>query len=232
VAHSTAQFVIQIVDDKGRTHRETLVIEVSDRPRPEGTVTETDLVVFQLQAVFASGGDYGVYGKGEGLQTTVERPWQFFGEEEMFPDIFSKAAALAESINQGHDLVDGCKRTAVISTSYLLNQLGYRLAASDTAREQAILDLTTHRITREGYAQWLRSRAKPKRLPTPEQLLNYHLHELGWIYNPYRGQAYWRDPLTGEWRTPADALATRSQRTSNPLSKLTYRLLGRSLFKS
>lgn len=234
VEQSTVQFTIETVDDKGRTHREALVIEVGDCPRPEGTITEIDLVVFHLQAVFSSGGAYGVYGKGEGLQMAVERPWQFFGEEEMFPDIFSKAAALAECIVQDHGqgLVDGSKRTAVMSTSYLLEQLGYRLAASDAATEKAILDLTTHKITREDYAQWLRSHAKPKRLPTLKQLLNQHLHELEWVYNPYRGHRYWRDPLIGEWKTDAEALATCSQRTSNPLWKLLYRLLGRSLFKS
>lgn len=231
---STVQFTIETVDDKGRTHREALVIDVGDRLRPEGTITEIDLVVFHLQAVFSSGGAYGVYGKGEGLQTAVERPWQFFGEEEMFPDIFSKAAALAESIIQDHGqgLIDGSKRTAVMSTSYLLEQLGYRLAASDAAVEQAILDLTTHNITMEGYAKWLREHAKPKRVPTPKQLLNQHLHELGWIYNPYRGQRLWRDPMTGEWKTAADALATRRQRQPNPLWKLLYRLLAWSVFKS
>ncbi len=195
MARSTVQFIIETVDDKGRTHREALVIEVGEHPRPEGTITEIDLVLFHLEAVLLDDeGQHGVYGKGEGLRTTVERPWQFYGEEEMFPDIFSKAAALAESIVQCHALVDGNKRTAVMGTYYLLEQLGYRLVASDAAVEQAILDLTTHNITREEYAQWLREHAKPKRVPKPKQLLNQHLHELGWIYNPYRGQRFWRDP--------------------------------------
>jgi death-on-curing protein len=233
VARTTAQIIFETLDDKGRTVREALVIEVEDSPRPEGTVSEIDLVLFQLRAVSLDEGEYGVYGMGEGLQTAVERPWQCFGDEDMFPDLFSKAAALAESIVQGHTLVDASKRTAVMSVSYLFDQFGYRLAASKESTEQAILDLTLHNTTRENYAQWLQAHAKPKRLPpTRKQLLNQHLLEMGWINNPYRGQRCWRDPLTGEWKTANGALTAQSQRVFNPLSKLSYWLLRRSLFKS
>ena len=232
MGRTTAQIVFETSDDKGRTIRDAIVIEVEDSPRPEDTVTEIDLVLFQLRAVSLDEGDYGVYGKGEGLQTAVERPWQYFGDEDMFPDLFSKAAALAESIVQGHALVDASKRTAVISVSYLFDQFGYRLAASKESTEQAILDLTLHNITREGYAQWLRSHAKLKRLPTRKQLLNQHLLEMGWINNPYRGQRCWRDPLTQQWKAANDALTTQGQRAFNPVWKLAYWLLKRSLFKS
>ena len=39
-----------------------------------------------------------------------------FGGEDLYPDIFHKAAALMESLIKNHPFIDGNKRTAITST--------------------------------------------------------------------------------------------------------------------
>ncbi len=45
------------------------------------------------------------------LESAIARPFQNFGEIELYPTIFDKSAALLESIVKNHPFVDGNKRT-------------------------------------------------------------------------------------------------------------------------
>ena len=47
------------------------------------------------------------------LQSAVARPMATFGSDDLYPDIFSKAAALMHSIIKNHPFVDGNKRTSI-----------------------------------------------------------------------------------------------------------------------
>jgi death on curing protein len=69
------------------------------------------------------------FGAGRGirnlgaLEAALNRPYQTFGGEELYPTCFEKATALGESIIMNHPFIDGNKRTG-----YLLMEIELRLA--------------------------------------------------------------------------------------------------------
>ena len=58
-----------------------------------------------------------IYGGAQGtrdeglMESAIARPYQTFGEEDLYPTIFGKAAAIVESIIINHPFLDGNKRT-------------------------------------------------------------------------------------------------------------------------
>ncbi|MBC7084555.1 MAG: type II toxin-antitoxin system death-on-curing family toxin [Firmicutes bacterium] len=65
------------------------------------------------------------------LDSAVALPAQTFGGQELYGDLFWKAAALFRSIIKNHAFVDGNKRTAVLALLVFLDLNGYRLECSD-----------------------------------------------------------------------------------------------------
>lgn len=54
------------------------------------------------------------------LAAALERPWLQFGGQDLYPDVWHKAAALLDSIEGSHPLHDGNKRAGVLLLSLLL----------------------------------------------------------------------------------------------------------------
>lgn len=61
------------------------------------------------------------------LHSAVERPKATFDGVDLYPTIFTKAAALLQSICLNHPFTDGNKRTAWLSTKRFLKINGYHL---------------------------------------------------------------------------------------------------------
>lgn len=59
----------------------------------------------------------------------------------MYPDLFTKAAALLDSLINDHPLVDGNKRTGITAASLFLWRNGHRLSASHADVEKFTLQL-------------------------------------------------------------------------------------------
>ncbi|MGH2536101.1 MAG: type II toxin-antitoxin system death-on-curing family toxin, partial [Candidatus Promineifilaceae bacterium] len=70
------------------------------------------------------------------------------------PDIFTKAAALLESLILNHPLVDGNKRTGIAAAGLFLRQSGWRLQTSNQAFEAFALRVTNERPPLEEIAAW------------------------------------------------------------------------------
>ena len=58
------------------------------------------------------------------LHAAVARPFATFAGEELYPDPFTKAAALFHSLIKSHPFMDGTKRTAFAAALYFLEQMG------------------------------------------------------------------------------------------------------------
>jgi len=106
------------------------------------------------------GGSHGVRDIGL-LEAAVERPKATFGGKDLYPDLFSKAAAVMLSLIQNHPFVDGNKRTAIASAAMFLSINGWKL--STTSRE---LQDFTFRVAERGasvqeVAEWLRKHSVP-----------------------------------------------------------------------
>src|SRR5215471_10662083 len=58
------------------------------------------------------------------LHAAVARPFATFGEIELYPTDFDKAAALFHSLIKSHPFIDGTKRTAFAAAGYFLHERG------------------------------------------------------------------------------------------------------------
>lgn len=99
------------------------------------------------------GGSSGVRDE-ESLLAAIERPWQASFGQERFPSPFEKAAALMESIIRRHPFVDGNKRTATASASYLLSTFGYEVEAEQQELEYFAVSVAVGELATEDIALW------------------------------------------------------------------------------
>ena len=105
--------------------------------------------------VAETGGGHGVRDLGL-LESAVARPRATFDDQELYPDLYTKAAALMDSLINNPPFVDGNKRTGVTAAGLFLRINGQRLTASP-----AKLEALTLRVAKEGMevtqlADWLR----------------------------------------------------------------------------
>lgn len=78
----------------------------------------------------ASGGSGGLRDESL-LLSALNRPFQTFDGEDLYPSIIEKSAALFESIIINHPFIDGNKRMAYAFMRILLTEAGFTLDASD-----------------------------------------------------------------------------------------------------
>ena len=106
-----------------------------------------------------SGGSFGIRDEGL-LRAALARPLATFGGEDLYPTIFEKAAALAESLARSHPFVDGNKRMALAGARALLKLNGHQVAASQDAKVRLILQIVAHEVTVQDVAEWLQRHSR------------------------------------------------------------------------
>jgi len=92
-------------------------------------ITLLELALIHERVILGTGGIHGIMNPG-GLESSLARPFTAFGGIELFPDLFSKVAALIHSLIAFHPFVDGNKRTALVAADVCLRLNGYRLVPS------------------------------------------------------------------------------------------------------
>lgn len=65
----------------------------------------------------------------KGLESAIARPFQTFGDEDLYPSALEKAVALFESLIVNHPIVDGNKRTGFMIGLSLLERNGLTIKA-------------------------------------------------------------------------------------------------------
>lgn len=104
------------------------------------------------------------FGGGEGvrnlhiLESAINRPFQTFGENELYPTTVDKAAALIESIVKNHPFVDGNKRTGYVMMRLLLMNNGLNIAASEDDKYNFVINIANGKIDYENIRSWILSR--------------------------------------------------------------------------
>ena len=101
-----------------------------------------------------TGGSHGVRDIGL-LQSAVARPQATFEGEEMYADVFSKAAALMESLVGSHPFVDGNKRTGVAAAGIFLTRNGWTREVSNPELEDFALRVAGGELSVAEIARWL-----------------------------------------------------------------------------
>ena len=107
------------------------------------------------QVLIRYGGASGVRDSGL-LDSALNRPFQTFGGEELYPDPYHKAAAVIESIILNHPFIDGNKRTGFLLGASFLLDYNINLIATEDARYNFVIDISTGSLSFEEIVIWLR----------------------------------------------------------------------------
>ena len=114
------------------------------------------------QIVQQTGGTVGLRDEGL-LESAVYRPQASFGGQDLYPDVFSKAAALGHSIILNHPFVDGNKRIGFEAMRLMLRLNGQDIHASLEAKYDFVIDIAKGKLTEQAIADWLTRHSRPYR---------------------------------------------------------------------
>jgi death-on-curing protein len=118
------------------------------------------IVELHHRVIQHSGGSLGLRDRGA-LESSVRQPLQSFGDQNLYPSLQDKAAALGYFLIQNHPFVDGNKRVghAAMETLLLLN--GFELSASVDEQEAVVLAVASGELPREAFGEWVRQHVVP-----------------------------------------------------------------------
>ena len=112
------------------------------------------ILYLHQQIIAVSGGGTGVRDQGL-LESAVYRPQASFGGRDLYPDLFSKVAALGHSLISNHPFVDGNKRTGFEAMRLMLRLNGYDLQASLDAKFKFVMGIAKGKLREQAAADWL-----------------------------------------------------------------------------
>jgi death-on-curing protein len=117
-------------------------------------LTAEQVLFIHSRLIIETGGEYGILDLGL-LQSAVARPQATFDGQELYPNLFKKAAALLESLIGNHAFLDGNKRTAITAAGLFFRLNGYHLTAQNKPLEEFTLECAQRRVNLEQMAVWL-----------------------------------------------------------------------------
>ncbi len=94
------------------------------------------------------------------IESAVGRPQASFDGKDLYKTIFSKAAALLQSLLKNHPFVDGNKRTALTSAGIFLKLNQYQLMNNHDNEVNFALKVDNEKLTIEQIADWLKKHSK------------------------------------------------------------------------
>jgi death-on-curing protein len=124
-------------------------------------LTLEEVLVIHRRVIQRTGGSGGLRDLGL-LESAVARLQASFDEEDLYPDRWSKAAALMHSLIKNHPFVDGNKRTAIAATGIFLELNGHSLTVSNEEMVDFTERAATGGIELEAMATWLQAHSTAK----------------------------------------------------------------------
>lgn len=95
-----------------------------------------------------------------GLESALARPFQTFGGEDLYPDFFTKAAAIGESIIINHPFIDGNKRTGYVLMEAILRVGNLKITAANDDLYNFVIAISTGEKKFEEIVEWLEENTK------------------------------------------------------------------------
>jgi death-on-curing protein len=92
------------------------------------------------------------------LESAINRPYQTFDGQELYPEAVDKAAAIFESIISNHPFVDGNKRTAYVLLRLLLKQDMLDIGATEDEKFEFVIRSAQGNLGLDGIKDWIKSR--------------------------------------------------------------------------
>lgn len=124
-------------------------------------LTPQQILFIHARLIDTTGGGHGVRDLGL-LQSAVARPQATFDGQELYPVLFTKAAALMASLAGNHPFVDGNKRTAITAASLFLPLNGYRVETTSAELERFTLWVVTSKPEIDEITAWFAVHAIPE----------------------------------------------------------------------
>lgn len=118
------------------------------------------ILFIHARLIAETGGSHGVRDLG-GLQSALARPQASFDNQDLYPDVFHKAAALIDSLIRNHPFLDGTKRTGVAAAGIFLHRNGYQLMASNESMVEMVMKIAQSQTDLGEIAAWLQENTKP-----------------------------------------------------------------------
>ncbi len=96
------------------------------------------------------------------LDSALNRPFQTFDGELLYPSLIDQSAAIVESIVKNHPFHDGNKRTGyTLMRLHLLNN-GLDINASEDDKYDFVISIASGRIEFDQIKQWIEKRIEKK----------------------------------------------------------------------
>ena len=118
------------------------------------------ILFIHARLIEETGGSHGVRDLNM-LLSAMGRPQASFDNQDLYPNLFSKAAALMESLIRNHPFVDGNKRTGVVAAGLFLRRNGYRLTTNNAELVTVTMDIAQSKSSLADLAIWLRENSQP-----------------------------------------------------------------------
>lgn len=91
------------------------------------------------------------------LESAVHRPFATFSGDDLYPDIYTKTAALIQSLVGNHPFIDGNKRTAYVSAFTILMYNNIKITASPKQIVTFMVKVASQNLSVDEITFWLRS---------------------------------------------------------------------------
>ena len=111
------------------------------------------LLFLHARLVDETGGSHGVRDLNM-LLSALGRPGASYDNHDLYPDIYTKVAALMDSLIRNHPFLDGNKRTGIAAAAMFLRMNGYQLEATNTELEEFTLGVAQSKHRIEDMAGW------------------------------------------------------------------------------
>jgi death on curing protein len=122
-------------------------------------LTAEQVLFIHARLIAETGGEHGLLDLGM-LQSAVARPQATYNGQDLYSNLFLKAAALLESLIGNHAFIDGNKRTAITSAGLFLHLNSYRLKANNQQLETFTLECALHLVSLDQMSFWLENQSE------------------------------------------------------------------------
>ena len=130
-------------------------------------LTIYQVLFLHARIVAETGGSQGMHDLGL-LESAVARPRVSLEGKDLYPDVFTKAAALMDSLVRKHAFVDGNKRTAIAALAIFLRQNGWQVRASNAELESFTLHVARTKPSLNEMNAWLEAHSEPLEMDNTE----------------------------------------------------------------
>jgi len=122
-------------------------------------ISEREVLEIHSILIGRFGGSEGVRDQ-ELLDSALNRPYQTFDGQELYPSPVDKAAAIIESIVKNHPFVDGNKRTGYVLARLLLMNEQRDIHANQKDKYQFVISISTGELNFNQIKEWLDKNSK------------------------------------------------------------------------